>query len=87
MRNDSINDRRRLILPIHVLLELILSDDTMVSIDELCLKLSLKRDELSKILDVLYSRHLIIVNYDQGYVKLTGLALLYLQDLINLLKA
>ncbi len=75
-----------IVLPLNVLLELVNRSDKTISINELCNSLDVNFEELMKIIKLLSARGLIILNIRSKHVKLTGLGLLYLRDLKNLLK-
>lgn len=75
------------ILPLNVLMELISRDDKTVSISELCNNLNVDPKELMRIVKILSDKGLVILNTKSERVKLSGLGLLYLRDLKDMLKA
>jgi len=74
------------VLPLNVLLELMDKNDKTMSISELCESLNINHKELMRIVRILSDKGLVILNTKTEHVKLSGLGLLYLRDLKELLK-
>jgi len=75
----------KVVLPIHVLLELLSKEDKSMSVKELCARFNVEPKAMFKILDILLRRGLIVLSSNRNHVKLTGIAILYLKDLKEVL--
>jgi len=84
---DSMEERgKAIVLPLNILLKLMGKNDKTMSISELCESLNIDHKELMKIVKMLSDKGLVILNTKTEHVKLSGLGLLYLRDLKELLK-